>query len=132
MAQPPLIWFIDDDDSTVDIVTRAFQKEHLECQLKAFVDVDALLADIQQTATPPTLLLTDYDMPRMNGVELIQWLKRNPATRQLKTVLFSRHVSRSLLDKAEALAVYQVANKPTAFSEWRALVNELCSASYFP
>lgn len=54
MAQAPQIWFIDDDELTVDIIRKAFQKEHLNCQLKAFVDADSLVAEIQLTTTPST------------------------------------------------------------------------------
>lgn len=131
MQKTPFIWLIDDDDSTLDIVTKAFEKEHLSCQLKAFNDTHALLTEMQQATAPPTMLLVDYGMPGTNGLQLIERLKNDPFTRELKTVLFSRNLTATILQNAENLDVYQVESKPSGFNEWRELVKELCLAGHF-
>lgn len=131
MTQTPSIWLIDDDEAILNIVARAFDKEQLSCQLKAFADTNALLFEIQQTDTLPNVLLIDYLMPGMDGLHLIERLKADPQTRELKTVLFSRNLTLAMLRKAEELDTYQVARKPDDFGSWRELVKELCTAGFF-
>lgn len=38
---------------------------------------------------PPDLVLTDYDMPRLDGLALCRWLQTRPATRGVPLVLVS-------------------------------------------
>lgn len=131
MQQNTSIWLIDDDGSTLDIVARAFEREKLSCQLKVYADPNLLISEIGQSSNLPTLLMIDYAMPNMNGLQLIQWLKNNPKTHKLKMVLFSCNITVDIMQKAERLNVYQVTNKPSDFGEWRDLVKELCSAGFF-
>jgi CheY-like chemotaxis protein len=41
----------------------------------------------------PDLVLTDWMMPRVNGAELLQALRADPATRAVPVVLFSAYVN---------------------------------------
>ncbi|NLG96104.1 MAG: response regulator [Chloroflexi bacterium] len=49
----------------------------------------------------PALIILDLEMPRMNGVETARALKKNPATRNIPLILFTRHG----LDHAKALGL---------------------------
>jgi CheY-like chemotaxis protein len=41
----------------------------------------------------PDLVLTDWMMPRLNGAQLLQALRADPATREVPVVLFSAYVN---------------------------------------
>jgi CheY-like chemotaxis protein len=41
------------------------------------------------TADPPSLLITDYHMPRLSGVELCRRLKQDPRTRSIPTIMLT-------------------------------------------
>src|SRR5438045_9576668 len=46
-------------------------------------------------AAPPTLLLLDFDMPGLNGAELLKRLRsdRNPAVARIPTIVLTAHGS---------------------------------------
>src|SRR5438874_11402246 len=41
------------------------------------------------TIEKPDLLITDYHMPQLSGLELCQKLKQDPATRQIPTIMLT-------------------------------------------
>jgi DNA-binding NtrC family response regulator len=131
MKPKPAIWIIDDDKAVSEVVERAFEKEHLACQLQVFSDVPEFLSKIQQASLPPTLLLVDYYLSDTNGLEIIEQLRENPSTRSLKAVLYSQQMNPDILRKAEKLGVYQVSPKPFNFQDWRNFAKELCLAGHF-
>jgi CheY-like chemotaxis protein len=74
---------VDDDDGDVKSVQRAFTSSRIVNPVVRAIDgIDAL--DIlrgsngRTTLTPPYLLLVDLNMPRMNGIELVEALRQDP------------------------------------------------------
>ncbi|GAB3252487.1 hypothetical protein GCM10027347_11600 [Larkinella harenae] len=130
MKQKPSIWLIDDDQTVIEIFERAFAKEQLGCQITTFTDATEFMSSLQQAPLPPALLLVDYYLLGTTGLTLIEQLRRAPATRSLKTVLYSQRMSTDILGKAEKMGIYQVASKPFDFKEWRQFVRELCLSTY--
>jgi PleD family two-component response regulator len=49
-------------------------------QVFAFENGQTLLDELLQTSTLPNLIITDLDMPELNGFELIQVLKSHEKT----------------------------------------------------
>ncbi|GAB3930336.1 response regulator [Larkinella terrae] len=130
MQKEPNIWLVDDDPAIIDIVKQAFEKQQLSCRVKGFITVQAIIAALEDTPHP-TLLMIDYSMPSMDGLELIQWIKLNPKTHSLKVILFSQFLSKQLINQALTMGVYEVTSKPFSFSEWCILVKDLCLAGHF-
>src|SRR4051812_36926683 len=66
------IMIVDDDQETrealLDYVTNA-----LKCETVTLADVKSAIAAVQ--VFKPDLILTDYDMPGMNGLDLIREIK---------------------------------------------------------
>ncbi len=92
----PIVLIVDDERLVADTLSLIFKRAGL-CTLTAYDAEGALeLASL----VPPDLLVSDVDMPGMNGVTLaLTMLKRFPSCRVL---LFSGHAS--LADLAEARA----------------------------
>ncbi|GAB3250277.1 response regulator [Larkinella harenae] len=130
MLENPKIWLVDDDQSIINIIKRAFEKQQLSCQVAGFNDAQEIISALQSDNLP-TLLMIDYSMPGMDGIELIEWLKQNSTTRSLKIVLFSQFMSKDLVEKAQKLGVYEVAMKPFSFVDWCVLARDLCLAGHF-
>ncbi|GAB3335316.1 hypothetical protein GCM10027299_44200 [Larkinella ripae] len=130
MRDKPAIWLVDDDQAVGDIIERAFKKEALSCQVKSFTDAQAIIATIQADRQP-TLLLVDQCMPGMDGLTLVEWLKNNPSTRSLKVVLFSQTMTLALVERAQAIGVYEITRKPLNFQDWCKFVKDLCLAGHF-
>ena len=62
--------------------------------------------------TPVDAVITDLEMPRLNGFELIQELRRRAATRDLPIVVLTTRVGAKHLNLARWLGVTDYVAKP--------------------
>lgn len=79
----------DDDATSRRLLVRALSKAGYSCH-EARDGVEALKA---LRAEPPSLLLLDYDMPGMNGAEVLQQLRADadPRVAQLPAIMLTGH-----------------------------------------
>ncbi len=61
----------------------------------------------------PTCLILDVNMPRMNGVEVLEWLKAREEDCIIPTVLFTGEATERQLRRAYQLGVRTVFKKPS-------------------
>ncbi len=87
-----LIVVVDDEPMVGELVQTIFSLEGWDAQV--FQDPTEALQELGGWPGPPALLLTDFRMPGMNGMELIQGVKQKFP--HLKTVLFSGNVDESI------------------------------------
>jgi len=74
----------------------------------------------------PDMLITDFQMPRLNGLELIARVRENPATRELPVVvLTAKGFEVSPQELAEKLGVLAVLGKPFSPRELLRLVESI-------
>jgi CheY-like chemotaxis protein len=103
--RPIHIFLIDDDDMDAKALERAFRKGKIGNTIVRAVDgIDALemLKGANGKTKPPSprILLVDLNMPRMNGIELIQALRDDEELRQ--SVVFILTTSMREEDKRAA------------------------------
>ena len=70
------------------------------------------------------LLLTDYQMPNMNGLSLIRNLQEDPDIEPLPAIMISGSVDYDLCHQAQAEGAYAFLQKPYSFEEMLSVVNE--------
>jgi DNA-binding NtrC family response regulator len=98
-----LIYVVDDEAMIGDVVQIILRTEGYRS--KFFQDPEQAWSALTRDETKPALLLTDYVMRPMNGLELIERCKRvQPG---LKTILYSGNAGDS--------AIHQSPVKPDAF-----------------
>jgi DNA-binding NtrC family response regulator len=98
-----LIFVVDDEPMVGELVVTVLEMAGF--QIKQFIHPTEALAAVNAANPRPDLLMTDFVMPDLNGMELIQNCKQtHPA---LKTILYSGYVG------AEVIQRYQV--KPDFF-----------------
>lgn len=81
----PLIFLVDDQPVLLDLAEMSLQAENYT--LKKFTDPEAALKAFLKARPKPVLLITDYAMGKMNGLELIEKCKE--AKPELKSILIS-------------------------------------------
>lgn len=88
------IVLIDDDEVDVEAVARLLRKHRLPYDLVTFSNgseaKNALAGSFgQELAKQPYLILLDLNMPRMNGIELLDWLRAQPHLRRAIVFAFT-------------------------------------------
>lgn len=102
---PFSVLLVDDDDVATEGVLRSFRKLGIQCN--TVVAEDGLVAlEILRNEHPtrrltgPFLVLLDLNMPRMDGFQFLEVIRKDPALRQ--TVVFVLTTSARDTDRARA------------------------------
>lgn len=96
---------VEDDDGDAKAVRRAFKKAEITNPIDRVENgIEALEILRGENGHPvptvPYILMVDLNMPRMDGIELVQVLRKDPKLR--KTVVFILTTSKREEDKAQA------------------------------
>jgi DNA-binding response OmpR family regulator len=102
----------------------------LEIGLLAFADVDTVTAFdgreamgyMEAHAPPPALVITDLDLPRVDGYQLITWMRSQPELLRVPVIAMS---ARSDAAGALQAGANEFLAKPFALAAVRARVQEL-------
>jgi CheY-like chemotaxis protein len=122
------IMLVEDDDGDAKALQRAFLKAKIANPILRAVDGMEALEMLNGTngkvkATFPMLFLVDLNMPRMNGIQFVQALRKDPELRH--SVVFILTTSKRDEDKTAAydLNVAGYIVKATAGQDFLNLVN---------
>jgi CheY-like chemotaxis protein len=96
---------VDDDDVDVEAVVRSFRSYGLQNPISVFHNgaeaIRALRGELgQHLAHTPHLVLLDLNMPKMNGIEFLDEVRRDPNLR--RTIVFALTTSDTEEDKKAA------------------------------
>lgn len=81
----PLIYLVDDEPLLLDLAENTLAPGGFK--LRKFSDPEAALECFMEARTKPALLITDYSMGKMNGLELVE--KCRAIKPDLKSILIS-------------------------------------------
>ncbi len=73
----------------------------------------------------PDLVLLDLRMPLLDGFEVLQWIRDNPATRTLPVVVLAGSSFRADVRRALELGANSYAVKPEKFEELEVLIEQI-------
>ncbi|KIC13692.1 response regulator [Leisingera sp. ANG-Vp] len=127
-TRPLTLLLVEDDDGDAKAVQRAFKQVKIKNTIIRAVDgVEALEMlrgeNGHRQIDPPYMLLVDINMPRMNGIEFVEELRKDPALKQ--SLIFMLTTSKIEEDKIAAynLNVAGFIYKETAGRDFLKLVN---------
>ncbi len=72
------------------------------------------------------LIVTDHQMPRTSGLELVKDVRSQPKTKALPIIFYSGQLTDKLKAQAMQAGVSAVLEKPFPFQEFLDLVGQLC------
>ena len=133
MGNPRTILVAEDDPTDAFFLQRAFAKTGVEVGLKFVRDgqeaIDYLVGEppyADRGSHPlPELLLLDIKMPRLNGFEVLHWLKTQPGLRRLLVIVFSSSAEADDINRAYDLGANSYLVKPHATEQLLELVNRV-------
>ena len=128
MKTNDLILLAEDDTLDQKAVIRAFRDLKIVNPLKIVENGEQALSFLKQSATTlPSLILLDLNMPRMNGLELLNIIKHDEALKQIPVIVLTTSSEDS--DRAQSfelnVAGYMI--KPIEYKEFIELIKTLYS-----
>lgn len=96
----PLLYLVDDEELVLDMAEATLAPQGF--RVKKFHDPEAALKDFRSAKAKPEVLVTDYAMGKMNGLELIE--KCKAAHPSLKTLLISGMAGAEIMRSAPVQA----------------------------
>jgi CheY-like chemotaxis protein len=124
-GREPLILLIDDSESDIALLRQAFARAGMTRPLQVVQDgVDAMsyllgrgeFAD--RDAYPmPSILIIDVNMPRLNGLELLTWLRTQPEFSHLMVIVLTGDGRIEAVNHAYHLGANSYLLKPTRHEE---------------
>ena len=104
------------------LITKVLDRRTFEVTLCD--DAESALVRILRDA-PYDLLISDYMLPGISGLELIEQVRRNRATAQLPIVMISAHTNYAMDARAKEAGANAFLNKPFALPHFRSTVQRL-------
>ncbi len=128
----PLLIYAEDDEDTAIFFRAEFQK--IAPHWTIMWARDGLAAKCLLVQPPaPCVLVTDLNMPGMNGLELIEWVKAQSQFHSLPVVVRSNSGDPSDRRKCAGMGVSSYLDKPGLLKEVRSQIRyilKLCEASH--
>lgn len=93
--QGKLVYVVDDQEIFAEVVAAILRSENYDT--RTFQSGEEVMERLSSSKDRPVVLLTDYVMPGMSGMELI--IKARTMVDGLKTVLFSGQVKDDIVTK---------------------------------
>jgi len=125
----------DDDQNDVFFLKRAFQKSGFTQPMMHVADgqeaIDYLRGDADyadRTRYPfPGLLLLDLKMPKVDGFDVLSWLKTRPDLESLPVVVLSSSSREDDIERARELGADDYRVKPADFEDLLALAQDVAA-----
>ncbi len=115
-----LILYAEDEENDVFFLERAFQIARSSHTLNAVPDGEQAIQYLaggpfaDRTSHPlPALILLDIKMPRKSGLEVLEWIRKQPHLKSLPVLMFTSSSRQEDMDKARLLGADDYLLKPS-------------------
>jgi CheY-like chemotaxis protein len=120
-ATLPPILLVEDNPMDLDLTLRAFNKKKFSNTIQIARDGEEALAYFARWEAGealPAVILLDINLPKVNGLEVLQKLKEHPVFRRIPVVVLTSSRENSDLNTAYDLGVNSYIEKPVSFSKF--------------
>jgi chemosensory pili system protein ChpA (sensor histidine kinase/response regulator) len=121
----PLVLVVDDSITVRRVTQRLLQREGYRVSLAA----DGLQALERLQHERPTVVLSDIEMPRMDGFDLVRNIRNDPRLADLPVIMITSRIAEKHREHARELGVNHYLGKPYSEDELLALVANHAQAS---
>jgi chemosensory pili system protein ChpA (sensor histidine kinase/response regulator) len=125
VAQAPLVLVVDDSLTVRRVTQRLLEREGY----RVTVAKDGIDGLEKLAAERPAVLLSDIEMPRMDGFDLVRNLRNDPRLADLPVVMITSRIAQKHRDVAAGLGVQHYLGKPYPEEELLGLVARYAGAA---
>lgn len=121
---PTTVVVADDDEDDKLLIKEAFSNE-CQCLKLHFVEDGAELLDYLDSQHPvqPALIFLDLNMPRMNGAEALERIKKDMRHKDIPIIMFTTSSEEDNVAKAYCLGASSYIRKPNTYEELQHIIN---------
>lgn len=123
----------EDNPDDVLLIQRAFRKAHLINPIRVVENGEEVVAYLsgrppyadRERSPLPVLLLLDLRLPRMSGLEVLQWLRQQPSLKRLPVVVLTASREKDDINRAHDLGANSYLAKPVHFEDLMDMVKTI-------
>jgi two-component system response regulator len=127
------ILLVDDNVYDAELAIRAFKKHHMANNVLHLKDGEETLEFIfgkgkfadRDTGNKPKVILLDLKMPKINGMEVLEQIKKNPKTSSIPVVVLTSSKEDPDIKKCYELGANSYIVKPVNFENFFTAVSEI-------
>ncbi|MBA4150071.1 MAG: response regulator [Verrucomicrobia bacterium] len=128
-----VILLVEDNEDDVVLFRMAFKKANVPARLQIVSDGEEAVAYLQcrghyanrDVFPPPDFILSDLNMPRRNGFELLEWIRNNEVFKDMVVHIFSASGREEDVERVYALRANTYMLKPSGMEDLVALIHSL-------
>ena len=111
-----------DDEGDLRMVLKLMFAQHENLEV---IEAEDGKEGVEQASSEvPDLIIMDYKMPVMNGIEAIREIKANRDLSNIPILLFTAFISEADQGELVDLGCEETLNKPVDFKEWDAILTK--------
>jgi len=108
------IWIVDDDEEMNRAI--GLMLKLLDCEVASFFNVRSAAQTIL-IGRRPDLIILDISIPEVSGLDMVEFLRRRPESKNIPIVMLSSEAADTLVDKALELGADSYIRKPVTLPE---------------
>jgi CheY-like chemotaxis protein len=126
----PIVLSVDDNDVDGALLQRAFKRTAVPAKLftvtegpqaLSYLTGEGIYQDRDQYPLPDLILL-DLKMPKMSGLEVLSWIRQQPALKKTNVLILSSSEQAEDMKRAKSSGADSYLVKPTKFEDLQKLV----------
>jgi sigma-B regulation protein RsbU (phosphoserine phosphatase) len=117
----PLVWVVDDSPTEIEAIRRTLSSD---CRVEVYSNGEVMLEALHQHS-PPDVLVMDWEMPGLSGIEVCRYLRGNPSTATLPVLMVTGNAGPHDVEEALLAGANDYVLKPFRPPELLARVHAL-------
>jgi two-component system, chemotaxis family, response regulator Rcp1 len=125
------ILLVEDDGNDIYLAERSFEKAGIAVRIDAVTDGEEAIHYLARSLgrnVLPNLVILDLKLPKLNGLEVLKWIRGRPELAQLPVVMLTSSWEASDIGRATELGASAYALKPGNFSDLTRLAAAIAEA----
>ncbi|SFA74850.1 response regulator receiver protein [Poseidonocella pacifica] len=116
------VMVVDDMSTSRGLITQALDEIGI-VNYATSNDGNSALKALQ--AAPVHLVLSDYNMPGANGLDLLQGLRKTPATQRIGFILITGKATPDIIQRGQTLGMNNFIKKPFSVPEIKGCIEQV-------
>lgn len=117
MEEKLIIFYTDDDEDDLEFFKKAIQSINSDYTVMTYTNGNQLLNALDNPPPNPYLLFLDINMPGMNGIQLLEAIRKSEKHGQLPVVMFSTTQDELVVQKTKELGANYYLPKAANFTK---------------